>query len=325
MIVISSGHGKYVPGASGPEPWGLDEVHEARRVADELCTWLLLNGHKVEGPINDDVSHNQSDNLHWIVLQHNSFPAAGRLDVSIHFNAYTPTTGARGTECLYASDNGKVYAARVAPAISSASGLVDRGAHYRSDLYFLNKTTGELGAILVEVCFVDAETDIKCYEEHFEHIAAAIGDAIAPALEEEPVEEFRKIGLVSWFGGKDDQGVTASEGLAMENEGCNPEEAPELFYAEQPPNTTGNARRLDSEHAFYLAMRWDYEQFSKDELASGDLRFDIYAPKTGRHCSARPADWGPNTSTGRVCDVSKAVLKELQIETDDEVEITLVS
>ena len=38
-IVISSGHGKYVRGAAGPEKWksgapggGLDEVDEARRI-----------------------------------------------------------------------------------------------------------------------------------------------------------------------------------------------------------------------------------------------------------------------------------------------------
>jgi hypothetical protein len=52
------------------------------------------------------------------------------------------------------------------------------------------------------------------------------------------------------------------------------------------------------------------------------LLFEIYAPKTGKHVIARPADWGPHTDTSRLADVSKAVLAELGIETDDEVEIT---
>jgi N-acetylmuramoyl-L-alanine amidase len=34
-----------------------------------------------------------------------------------------------------------------------------------------------------------------------------------------------------------------------------------------------------------------------------------------------PADWGPNTSTDRVADVSPAVLEALGIQTDDEVEV----
>jgi hypothetical protein len=36
---------------------------------------------------------------------------------------------------------------------------------------------------------------------------------------------------------------------------------------------------------------------------------------------AWPADWGPHTSTGRVADVSLAVLRELDIETDDTVTV----
>ena len=34
-----SGHGKYIRGAEGPEPWGLDEVDEARKV---VMKWLLF-------------------------------------------------------------------------------------------------------------------------------------------------------------------------------------------------------------------------------------------------------------------------------------------
>ena len=176
---------------------------------------------------------------------------------------------------------------------------------------------------MIEVCFVDAEADVKCYDAHFDQIVIAIGDAIAPP--EGLAPEFRAIGKVSWFGGKDDTGVSPSEGLALENEGVNPDQAPELFYAEQPADTTGLARRLDSERAFYLAMRWDYFVWSKSELASGELLFDIYAPKTGKHVIARPADWGPHEGTSRLADVSKAVLAELDIQTDDDVEITLAS
>jgi hypothetical protein len=51
--------------------------------------------------------------------------------------------------------------------------------------------------------------------------------------------------------------------------------------------------------------------------------FWVHAPKTGKRYKARPADWGPHTSTDRVADVSPALLDALGIITDDDVEITL--
>src|SRR6516165_7887125 len=175
-IVISSGHGKYVRGAAGPKPWGLDEVDEARRVVAEIADGLTINGFNVS-QVHDDVSKNQSDNLHYLVAQHNKFAAKDRLDVSVHFNAYVadPDIG-RGTECLYITQD--ELAARVSSAIASVSGLINRGPKYRSDLYFLNGTTGSLGAILIETCFVVAGIDCDLYRNHFADIVGAICDAI---------------------------------------------------------------------------------------------------------------------------------------------------
>jgi hypothetical protein len=318
-IVISSGHGLKIRGAEGPEPWGLDEVDEARRVVAEVADWLTINGYDVS-QVHDDVSTNQSDNLHYLVSHHNKFPAADRLDVSIHFNAYLadPNVG-RGTECLYLTQ--EELAARVATAISSVSGLINRGPKYRSDLYFLNGTTGSLGAILVEVAFVDAGVDCDLYREHFEPICAAIADSITADEEDYAPPPFKAVGKCSWFGGPDDSGVDADEGLAFL---YSVDDAPELFLAYQPTGTTGLARRLDPSTS-YIAMRFDYKtQWSKEELASGKIMFSVHAPKTGKRYKARPADWGPHTDTGRVADLSPALLDALGIETDDEVEITAI-
>src|SRR6516165_7203945 len=210
-IVISSGHGKYVRGAAGPKPWGLDEVDEARRVVAEIADALTITGFDVS-QVHDDVSKNQSDNLHWIVSHHNKFAAKDRLDVSIHFNAYIadPNIG-RGTECLYITQD--ELAARVANAISSVSGLINRGAKYRSDLYFLNGTTGSLGAILIEVSFVDAGVDCEIYNDKFSQITGAIGDAITGEEQDYAPPPFKAVGKCSWFGGPDDTGVDPDEGL----------------------------------------------------------------------------------------------------------------
>jgi N-acetylmuramoyl-L-alanine amidase len=132
-------------------------------------------------------------------------------------------------------------------------------------------------------------------------------------------------GRVSWFGGPDDQGVTASEDLAFWEEYSQVAKPDELFLREQPPGTTGLARRLDG-NSYYIACRWDYDVYPKSHLASGDHLALVRAPKTGRQFLARPCDWGPagpesDHDTGRVADVSPGLLSALGITTDDTVEV----
>src|SRR6516164_11530032 len=83
--VISSGHGKYIRGASGI----LDEVNEARKVVEAVAERLRgLNVDTVT--YHDDVSTTQSENLERIVDYHNA-QGPHDLDISVHFNAYTET------------------------------------------------------------------------------------------------------------------------------------------------------------------------------------------------------------------------------------------
>src|SRR5215472_19086608 len=132
-IAISSGHGKYVRGAVGPQGWGLDEVNEARKVAPTVADYLRLSGNEVV-TFNDDHSTTQSQNLNAIVNWHNK--QSRELDISVHFNAYVPTDGGSGTETLYLSQD--QLATKISNAISKVSGLINRGIKKRSDLYFLN-------------------------------------------------------------------------------------------------------------------------------------------------------------------------------------------
>jgi N-acetylmuramoyl-L-alanine amidase len=123
-------------------------------------------------------------------------------------------------------------------------------------------------------------------------------------------------GKCSWFGGPSDTGVSPSENLAFI---YSIDMAPELFLPEQPPGTTGLARRLDPE-TFFIAVRWNYDETSKEDLL--DIRCLVRSPKTGKEYVARPADWGPHIDTGRVADISKGLMDALGIQTDDEVEVT---
>jgi N-acetylmuramoyl-L-alanine amidase len=310
-IVISSGHGKYVPGAIGI----LDEHAEAVCVVDTLSAMLVERGVEVT-TFEDTVSKTQNENLNRIVDFHNS--QTRDLDVSIHFNAYVETDKQMGTECLYVTQSG--LAREVADAVASC-GFINRGPKCRTDLFFLNNTA--MPAILIEVCFVDSEADARLYNDNFEDVCDAIADVLGGIDEDDwptppPLDTdalFRAQGTVSYFGGPDDMGVSASEGLAFISE---IDQAPQLFLPSQPSGTTGLARRLNP-WVPYVACRWDYSVTPKAMMLEGMAL--VRSTKTGIAMRAFPADWGPNQNTGRVADISPGLMEALGIETDDEVEV----
>jgi len=307
-FVISSGHAKYVQGAIGPKPWGLNEVDEARRVVDQV-TKLLKTQNVGVVSFHDDVSKTQDENLDRIVDFHNA-QGPHECDVSVHFNAYEETDKAMGTECLYVTQD--ELAEEMADAIAAAGMFTNRGPKKNTNLYFLNNTAEP--AILIEVCFVDSQTDADLYRGNFDAICEAIATTL---VGKPPVAVAQFEGPASHFGGPDDMGVDDDEGLAFFDDY---EDAPHLFLDEQPPGTTGLARRLDpDEH--YVACRWDYDVTPKEMLADKTLRARVTSKKTGKTAMAWPADWGPHVDTGRAADLSPGLMKTLGIETDDEVEV----
>jgi hypothetical protein len=167
-IVISSGHGKYIRGASGY----LDEVDEARKVVNRVAE-LLRDGDIDVEVFHDNTSHDQNTNLNTIVNYHNA--QERQLDVSVHFNAYQTTSKPMGVECLYVTQS--TLAGEVSHAIARAGGFIDRGPKKRTDLFFLNNT--EEAAILIETCFCDSKADHDLYLQHFEAICQSIAEAIA--------------------------------------------------------------------------------------------------------------------------------------------------
>jgi hypothetical protein len=232
-----------------------------------------------------------------------------------------------GTECLYVTQ--EELADDVSAAIASC-GFTNRGPKYRSDLFFLNSTSAP--AILIEVCFVDSQTDVALYQTGFDAVCRALAETIAgvtiPGTPGRPDRPDRpdppdppdfevQTGKVSWFGGPEDTtGVSTSEGLAFIS---SVDQKPELFLPSQPPGTTGLVRRLNP-HVHYLAMRWDYDQHSKTELLG--LKAFVRNPRTGFGVVCMPADYGPHPDTGRLVDVSQSVMQDLGLESDDMVEVT---
>jgi N-acetylmuramoyl-L-alanine amidase-like protein len=308
-IVISSGHGKYVRGASGI----LDEVDEARLVVEKVAGFLKQRDVDVK-TFHDDVSKTQNENLNRIVNYHNA--QVRDLDISVHFNAYEQVEKPMGTEVLYVTQ--AALAGEMAAAISSAGELINRGPKKRTDLFFLNNTT--MPAILIEVCFVDSVTDAQMYEDNFDAICDAIADLVGGDDGEiAPPDDnvlFQATGKCSYFGGPHDEGVSTTEGLAFISDIM---QAPQLFLPYQPEGTTGLARRLNP-YVHYVACRWDYSKTPKEMLRGGDVAL-VRVPNTDLAFQAFPADWGPNEATGRIADLSPSLMTDLGLTTDDEVEV----
>lgn len=311
-IAISSGHGKYVRGASGI----IDEVDEARKVTEKLAGELISRGVTVK-TFHDDKSKSQNENLNTIVNWHNKQDR--QLDVSVHFNAYEQVMKPMGCEVLYVTQ--QTLAAKVSSAIST-SGFINRGAKKRTDLFFLNKTS--MPAILLEICFVDSQTDVEIYDEMFEAICADManvlgGDAGVGVPLPPPSSQvlFRAEGRCSYFGGPEDLGVSDDEGLAFI---FKVEDAPFLFLPECAPGTEnkGLARKLNP-FVHYVACRWDYSVTPKSAMLQ-DVAL-VRNTETGLAFRAFPADWGPHQNTGRVADLSPSLMEDLGLVTDDEVEV----
>jgi N-acetylmuramoyl-L-alanine amidase len=312
-IAISSGHGKLVPGACGI----LIEVTEARRVVSEVA--VLLESRGINAPeFHDNVSVNQNENLDRIVDWHNKQDR--ELDISVHFNAFEQCEKPMGTEVLYVTQ--VELADRMSAAIATAGEFIDRGPKKNTGLAFLNGT--DKPAILIEVCFVDSESDADLYGACFRSICNAIASVIAgDTVDDRPPlpegEDGRIVGKCSWFGGPDDMGVSSSEELAFISE---VEQAPHLFLPYQPSGTTGLARRLNP-NIHYIACRWHYDVTSKSQLLTKQVWVKSLA--SGIKLTAFPADWGPNENTGRVADLSPGLMKDLELDTDDDVELTWVT
>src|SRR6516162_283336 len=256
QIVISSGHGKYVRGASGY----IDEVNEARKVVEQLAT-DLRNMNIGIITFHDDTSTTQSQNLETIVNFHNMQDRD--LDVSVHFNAYQTTSKPMGCEVLYLTQGD--LAAEVSQALSEAGGLSNRGAKKRSDLYFLNGT--DEPSILIEVCFVDSSADSNLYRTHFHAICQAIADVARPT---DPEAQVTNPATIPWnqkdiictvFGGAADYNTSAYDSSKVLNDTDLYIALPDRFNEDRP-----EVRLYNRETGYSaIAAIWDVGPWNTDD------------------------------------------------------------
>ena len=170
-VFLNPGHapnGNPDPGACG---CGLRECDIAKSIADLVESYLTAAGVEVVGNL-------QSDGLYDIVS------ASNRTDVdvfvSIHCNACNGN--ANGTEVwhYYGSGEGEKLADCIQNQIVDALGTVDRGVKGAkpgvNGLYVLNNT--DAVAVLVELAFIDNESDAALLRERQDEFARAIARGV---------------------------------------------------------------------------------------------------------------------------------------------------
>ncbi len=146
----------------------INESNENRVLSKKVVEYLKSAGHTV-----DYYEINKAhDYLQKQVSAANS--KVYDLVVQIHFNANKTTDSIMGTETLYSSNRGKVYAEKVTNKLSIL--YKQRGAKLRTDLYWLNKTTAP--AILIETCFVDSKGDTNIYNLNKDKTAQLIAEGV---------------------------------------------------------------------------------------------------------------------------------------------------
>lgn len=115
-------------------------------------------------------------------------------------------------------------------------------------------------------------------------------------------------GKVSWFGGPNDTGVSASETGAVTFE--------TLRSLNSPVNASAEVIQSRPRDFYYVAMRWNYSPLGREWWANARLL--VVNPSNGRAVVVRPVDWGPGISTGRILDLSPQSLTDLGLSTDQE-------
>lgn len=169
-ILVSAGH--TLMGIGTGAVGFINESQENRVLAKLIVEYLKKLGHEVDY----HEVNNGSDYINQQAKKANS--KNYDLVVQIHFNA-SDNASANGTEVIYRSSKGKVYAQKVQDKLKTE--FADR--KIKHDINDLKRDLGWLRltkpvAILVETCFVSNKNDANKYTSNRNKIAKLIAEGI---------------------------------------------------------------------------------------------------------------------------------------------------
>ncbi|MFL8709157.1 N-acetylmuramoyl-L-alanine amidase [Clostridioides sp. GD02377] len=169
----------------------IDEGKENRILTNLIIKWLKLGGATTyTGKI--DKSDNYLSEQCQIANKQDI-----DLAVQIHFNANKTTLNPMGTETIYKTDNGKIYAEKVNSKLSTI--FKNRGSKKDTrGLYWLNHTKAP--AILIETCFVDSKEDTDYYIRSKHTIAKLIAEGILNKDIKEDISQEKSENIILYSG-----------------------------------------------------------------------------------------------------------------------------
>lgn len=173
-IMLDAGHGGTDPGA----------VYNGRREKDDTLRLVLAIGQILQNR-GVDVEYTRTTDIYETPFQKAMEANEAGVDyfVSIHLNSFEQDNIVSGVESLVYDLSGIKY--RMAENINAnleTVGFVNLGVKARPNLVVLKRT--KMPAVLVEVGFLNSNTDNQLFDENFDDIALAIADGILETLEE---------------------------------------------------------------------------------------------------------------------------------------------
>ena len=183
LIVLDAGHGGANPGAT----------YNGRKESEDALALTLAVGSILEEN-GVDVYYTRTTDIYESPYQkaQEGNEVGGDYFVSIHRNSSPYPNQYSGVESLVYNRYGA--AARMAYNINAGLeqvGFVNLGVNERPNLVVLNSTN--MPAVLVEVGFINSDTDNQLFDDNFQDIAQAIADGILDTLESNGLIQEEKV------------------------------------------------------------------------------------------------------------------------------------
>ncbi len=172
-IMLDAGHGGRDPGA----------VYNGRQEKDDTLRLTLAIGEILQNR-GIDVEYTRTTDVYETPFQKATEANEAGVDffVSIHRNSFPQDNVVSGVESLVYNKEGIKY--EMAQNINEqleTIGFVNLGVQARPNLVVLKRT--KMPAVLVEVGFINSETDNGLFDDNFEAIALAIAEGILDTLD----------------------------------------------------------------------------------------------------------------------------------------------
>ena len=172
-IMLDAGHGGRDPGA----------VYNGRQEKDDTLALTLAIGEILQNR-GLDVEYTRTTDVYESPYQKAMEANNAGVDffVSIHRNSYPTDNVGFGVESLVYDKSGiKLEMAENINEQLEAVGFVNRGVQARPGLVVLRRT--KMPAVLVEVGFINSDTDNQIFDDNFNDIALAIAEGILDTLQ----------------------------------------------------------------------------------------------------------------------------------------------